>query len=216
MADDMDEPASLADILGALRAEIQKPVEECDWDGVINYFGHIELYRREVVDQARESTKKGPQRPGKVLQSLQKLANPDLDRRRRKDYLVILINLCRSHVQLCLCSKDEWLVGALLKKYFPPKDTDPNWIPHVGLSSEERKEIAEHREFMVRFLKNVQNWELELDDESDNRREQYLGRFGEPFGQSQSGGQSIGEVALLFAAKVENNANALELLNRLG
>jgi len=200
MADDMDEPASLADILGALRSEIQKPVEECDWDGVINYFGHIELYRREVVDQARESIKKGPQRPGKVLQSLQKLANPDLDSRRRKDYLVILINLCRSHVQLC----------------FPSQGTGPNWVPHIGLSGEERKEIAEHREFMVRFLKNVQNWELELDDECDNRREQYLTRFGEPFGQSQSGGQSIGEVALLFAGKVENNANALELLNRLG
>ena len=211
LAEAMDEPATLAEILASFRWMLTLPPEKCDWKQVINYFGHIELYRREVIKVATETIEGGPL-PGSVKERLKKLADADLARRRRETYLNTLILLCRQHIKFTTCGEDDYMVPTLLKKYFPLVDASPTWIPHVGLTQTEREMVAKAKEPMLQYLREVEEWEEEIEEEDDEqRRKLYLERFEEPFGRV-SGKRSIGEVALVFAASVENNADALEKL----
>jgi hypothetical protein len=215
LAEDMT-PPSLAEILDDFRWMLTLPPEKCSWEQVINYFGHIELYRRELIKVANETIESGPAST-RVVELLKKLADADLARRRRETYFSTLILLCRHHIKISTCGEQDYMVPSLLKKYFPPADAPPAWIPHVGLSVKEREIIAKERESMLQYLREVNEWEDDLEEEEDDRRrKQYFERFVEPFSRV-SGRRSIGEVALVFAASIENNADALErLLAALG
>src|SRR6185437_9117976 len=128
----MDEPASLADIYEGLQHLLTLPPAECDWGKVIDYFGHIELYRRDVVDVARKTIENRTMARS-IEERLKKLADADLARRRRETYLNTLIILCRQHIKFITCGDADYMTAALLKKYFPSADAKPTWIPHVGL-----------------------------------------------------------------------------------
>jgi hypothetical protein len=208
-----DDIAPLSGILGAFRELLTSPKEECDWETVINYFGHIELYRREVVNRARETIEQGSLTQG-ALNVLQKLANAELAAKRRKNYTTLLLLLCCAHIRHFTCGDQDYLVPSLLKKYYPPAGAEATWAPHVGLSYEERERIVKEKVKMLQYLKGVNEWEGQWEEEDegndDQRRMRYLEHFGDPFG----GDPSIGKVALEFAAKVENNADALDRLLR--
>jgi len=222
MADDMaehereNEPPSLTAIVEEFKKQLEKPSDQCEWEKTINYFGHIELYRLEVIDRAKETIEKG-EVEGRVREMLGMLCDELWVYKRRKDYLAILLNLCRDHIKFCTCSEEEYLVPSLLKKYFPSIDATPAWAPHIKLSMIERTIFPREKEEIMKYLREVNEWEESLEEEEeDSRRELYLKRFGEPFERRQMGGPSLREVALVFADKVENNANALErILNAL-
>jgi len=216
LADDMGQP-TLAEILTEFRWLLTLSAEKCNWEQVINYFGHIEIYRREVVKKAKEALENGSVAP-QVAGMLQKLADEDLSRRRRANYLATLKQLCLAHIRFVVCGEDDYLVPSLVKKYFPPPNTAPAWAPHIGLTESERADIAKGKDSIFTFLKEVNEWEEENEgDEGEGARTLYLVQFGDPFSKRASGRPTVGKVALGFAAKVENNANALiRLLNILG
>ena len=178
---------------------------------VIELFAQIELYRREIEEQAgfalqsidNERTEKS------ILVALKRLADKELSNARYKVYWVTLLNLFNAFVKSNLYHPNCLLATSILKRYLVIDSECPKTIAHAKLSGAEINIIDKASKKLQRHIKEVKEKEQsEWRATCRSRQEieqRYLQSYPNPYGD-------LGNVISDFASKVENNARALRSL----